>query len=66
MELEIPDFIMEMITKVISEKPELNHVAVRTDGHGGWQMDYFKQRDGAEKLVEGRKQGTYEIVDVED
>lgn len=66
MELEIPDFIMDLIRKELDRDPSINHIAVRTDKLGGWFMDYFKNRDGAEKLVEGCKEGTFEIVDVED
>ncbi len=64
--MKIPGYIMDMMSKVLDDHPEVTHIAVRTDGHGGWNMDYVFSLRRAEELIEGYDKEHCEIVVVTD
>jgi len=51
---DIPQKIIDGILDFTDERPQFTSVAVRTDGIGGWHLQYCKSVHGAEQITGGQ------------
>jgi hypothetical protein len=62
--VEIPDGVIDLIFKFTDQYPQYTHIAMFSDGTGGFTWNYCQNQEIAERLTAGMK--NTEVIKIEE